>query len=288
MPCSSPPPASTTPLPALQPAAGRRAPRVTATGRRATLVLLVSLGACRGGFRIDRFDGEFQPLYEAGVRELKAKHFGNAILAFEKLTTDLPPRDSLVPRSHFHLGQARSGNREHLLAAQAFTKVTDNFPDDSLADDAMYETAREYRQLWRSPELDAQYGTTAQATFRTLLAVYPDSPRQKDAERELAELDEQFATKEYMAGYYYFRRKAYDPAVLYFRGVVNAYPASKRARDAYLRMIESYRVIRYREEAAEACAAVLKGFPDDPEVKRTCQAEAAPRDTTPKPAVAKP
>ncbi len=285
---SSPPTPAVLPLPFVQHRVGQRQGHVPAWGRRATLGLLVLVSACRGGFRVDRFNGEFQPLYEAGVRELSAKHYGNAILAFEKLTTDLPPRDSLLPLSHFHLGRARSGNSEHLLAAQAFTKVSDNFPDDTLADDAMFASAREYRLLWRSPELDSQYGTTAQATFRTLLAVYPDSPRRKDAERELAQLDEMFATKEYLAGYYYFRRKAYDPAVLYFRTVVNSYPASQRARDAYLRMVESYRVIRYREEAAEACAAVRKAFPDDAEVKLTCPPEAAPRDTTPKPAAAKP
>ncbi len=242
---------------------------------------LVLLSACRGGFRIERFGGETTPLFNAGVAELSAKHFGNAIIAFEKLTTDLPARDSLLPLSHYFLGKARSGNAEHLLAAQAFTKVSENFPDDTLADDAMYESAHAYQLLWRSPELDSQYGVTAQASFRTLVAVYPDSPRRKDAERELATLEELFATKEYLAGFYYYRRKAYDPAIIYFKTVVNSFPETRRARDAYLRMIESYRVIRYLEEATEACAAVTKSFGDDPEVKKLCPPVAAPRDSAP-------
>ena len=240
---------------------------------------LVGLAGCRGGFRVERFGGESGPLYAAGVRELSLKHWGNAIQAFEKLTTDLPARDSLLPLSHFYLGRARSGNSEHLLAAQAYNKVSENFPDDSLADDAMYESAREYQRLWRSPELDSQYGVTAQASYRTLIAVYPDSPRRKDADRELLKLEEMFATKEYMAGYYYFRRKAYDPAILYFKAVVSTFPETTRARDAYLRMIESYRVIRYLEEATESCVAVKKRFAEDPEVKKLCPPVAAPRDT---------
>jgi len=250
-------------------------------GVRSTACLaLAGLGACGGGFRLDRFNGETGPLYAAGVKELSLKHYGNAILAFEKLATDLPARDTLLPRAQFLLGKARTGNVEHLLAAQAFNKVAENFPEDTLADDAMYESAQSYQRLWRSPELDSQYGTTAQATLRTLVGVYPDSPRLKDAERELAHLDEMFATKEYLAGLYYLRRKAYDPAILYFKTVVKSYPESQKSRDAYLRMVESYRVIRYVEEAAEACTAVRQRFASDAEVQRTCPPVVAARDTT--------
>jgi len=260
--------------------------------RSAVLAALVVLASCRGGgFRVDRYAGDSVALYQAGVRELGLKHWGNAIIAFEKLSTDLPARDSLLPSTQFLLGQARSRNEEHLLAAQAYNKVAETFPEDTLADDAMFEGAHEYQKLWRSPELDSQYGTTAQATFRTLLAVYPDSPRRKDAERELAALEEMFATKEYLAGYYYFRRKAYDPAILYFKTVVSTFPESVKSRDAYLRMIESYRVIRYAEEAAEACVAVRKRFANDPDVRLLCPPAPVPRDSAkvaPVPAVAKP
>ncbi len=256
--------------------------------RTGVLALLLLLTACGGGFRVDRFAGQNGPLFAAGVRELNLKHWSNAITAFEKLATDLPARDSLLPLTQYFLGKARIGSSEFLLAAQAFTKVAENFPEDSLADDAMFESARAYQRLWRSPELDSQYGTTAQASFRTLVAVYPDSPRRKDAERELAVLEEMFATKEYLAGYYYFRRKAYDPAILYFKVVVSNFPESAKARDAYLRMIESYRVIRYKEEAAEACTAVRARFASDPEVRQLCPPPAPARDSAAAPGVTQP
>jgi outer membrane protein assembly factor BamD len=278
--------------PAPHPRGRRRVSHVLTTrvvpARTGLLALLILLAACGGSFRVDRFGGETGPLFAAGVRELNLRHFGNAILAFEKLATDLPARDTLLPLTQYHLGKARIGNSEFLLAAQAFGKVAENFPEDSLADDAMYESARAYERLWRSPELDSQYGTTSQATFRTLVAVYPDSPRRKDAERELATLDEMFASKEYLAGYYYYRRKAYDPAIIYFKTVVANFPESLRARDAYLRMIESYRVIRYKEEAAEACKAVRVRFESDAEVKRTCPPESAVRDSSAAPGTAPP
>lgn len=269
------------------PAPGSTTPAVLWRAGR-VLAALVVVSACRGGFRLERLGSDPTALYTAGSRELSLKHWTNAIAVFEKLTTDLPARDTLLPRSQFNLGLARTGNLEHLLAAQAFSKVAENYPEDSLADDALYESARSYQRLWRSPELDSQYGTTSEATFRTLVEVYPDSPRRKDAERELLVLRDMFATKEYLAGYYYFRRKAYDPAVVYFKTVVSRYPDSPKTRDAYLRMVESYRAIRYKEEAADACVAVRKAFGQDAEVRQLCPPVAVTADTSASPAVAAP
>ncbi len=261
--------------------------------RRAALVpiALALLAACKGGFRLDRLGTDPKVLYAAGMDQMAKHRWESAILVFEKLATDLPARDTLLPRVQFNLGTARSGNLEHLLAAQAFTKVAENYPEDSLADDAMYESAREYQKLWRSPELDSQYGTTAQATFRTLVAVYPDSPKRKEADTQLAALEEMFATKEYLAGFYYLRRKAYDPAILYFKTVVKTYPESMKTKDAYLRMVESYRIIRYKEEAVEACTILRKRFSTDVEVQKTCPPEPVKADSAaqvPKPPVAQP
>jgi outer membrane assembly lipoprotein YfiO len=252
--------------------------------RRVLLVATVAVAACRPAFRLERFGSDLDAMYTAGVSELKLKHWDNAILVFDKLTSDLQPRDTLLPRAQFYLGHARRGKADHLAAAMAYNKVAETYPEDSLADDAMSLGAHEYQALWRSPELDSQYGVTAQAAYRTLIAVYPDSPHRKDAETQLARLEEMFATKEYLSGYYYFRRKAYDPALVYFKTVVSRHGESARARDAYLRMIESYRIIRYKEEAAEACTAVRQRFASDPEVAKLCPPEAAARDST-RPAV---
>jgi outer membrane protein assembly factor BamD len=260
----------------------------SATRTIAALTLCLLAACASGGFRVDRFAGEPVALFTAAKRELDAKHWANAIAGFEKLTTDLPARDTLLPVSQFYLGKARSGNVEHLLAAQSYSKVAEGYPEDSIADDALFESAREYQLLWRSAELDSQYGTTAQASFRTLLAVYPDSPRRKDAEKALVALDEMFATKEYLAGYYYYRRKAYDPAILYFKTVVTQYAETAKARDAYVKMIESYRAIRYAEEAAEACTAAQRRFAADALIRTLCPAPAAKTDSTAAPTPAKP
>src|SRR5688572_27395771 len=174
--------------------AGYSTPMHARTFTYVAIAAAAALTACRGNFRVSRFPSN-ESLYSAGVREFERKHWGNAILAFEKLTTDLPARDTLLPRSFWYLAHAHTGQDEHLLAAQSFSRLFESFPDDTLADDAALEAGRSYRRMWRKPELDATYGETALTAFNALLGLYPDSEHAEQAKREIAELEQWFATK---------------------------------------------------------------------------------------------
>jgi outer membrane protein assembly factor BamD len=251
-----------------------------------------ALSACRGGFRLSRFPAN-ESLYAAALREYQRKHWGNAIAAFDKLTNDLPARDTLLPRSYWYLASAHSHQREHLLAAQSFTRLFESFIDDTLADDAALEAARSYRRLWRKPTLDATYGETALATYNTMLGLYGEtSEHAAAARREIAELEQWFATKNFATGLFYLRNKAYDSAIIYFKYVVERWPHVPRAREALLRLAEAYRAIRYREDYAETCAKLREAYPGDGDIGRTCadvrppvrppdSTAIAPRPTTP-------
>ncbi len=154
-----------------------------------------ALSACRGGFRLNQYPTH-AALYAAGVREYQREHWGNAVTAFEKLTNDLPARDTLLPRAHWYLANAHARQKENLLAAQSFSRLFESFPEDSLADDAALEAARAYKRLWRKPTLDATYGETALAAYDSLLGLFPDTPHKAEAEREIAGLEQWFATQE--------------------------------------------------------------------------------------------
>ena len=235
------------------------------------LATTAALAACRGGFKIARYSTS-ESLYAAGLREYERKHWSNAVAAFEKVTNDLPARDTLLPRAYWYLANAHARQREHLLASQSFSRLFESFPDDTLADDAAFEAARSYRRLWRKPALDPTYGELALSTFNTLLGLYGDSsPHAEAARREIAELEQWFATKDYENGMFYFRRKAFDSANIYFQTVVTRWPHVPRARDAMLRLAESYRAIRYRENYAETCARLREAYVGDVEVARICR-----------------
>ena len=235
----------------------------------ALAVLTLGLSACHA-FKVNRYPTN-ESLYAAGLHEYQRKHWGNSILAFEKLTTDLPARDTLLPRAYWYLASAHGHQKEHLLAAQSYSRLYESFPDDTLADDAALEAARSYRRLWRRPTLDATYGETALAAYNTLLGLYGETTDLAPvARKEIAELEQWFATKNYETGLYYFRMKAYDSAILYFKYVVERWPNVPRTRDALLRLAESYRAIRYGEDLSETCTLLRQGYPGDREIAVLC------------------
>jgi outer membrane protein assembly factor BamD len=220
------------------------------------------------------FDPKIYPnadkLYQAAMAEYKAGRWDNAIKAFEKLTLDLPARDPRLPLAFYYLAQSQEKNGENLLAAGTYNRLIDAFPQDSLVDDALYLSGRAYEREWRHPELDATYGKAAITAYQSLLASYPDSPFAPRTQNELNKLDEWMAEKDYNTGYLYLKRKAYDSAILYFKDVVRLHPNAKKTRDAYLRLLESYRAIRYTEDARDLCDAMRKAYPNDREVSKAC------------------
>jgi outer membrane assembly lipoprotein YfiO len=240
----------------------------------ALLVVLSVAPACRPAFQLRRYTTDVA-LYQAGLRELERRRWANAVAAFERLTTSLPARDTLLPRSFWHLAKAQQGRREWLLAAQSFQRLVEGFPDDTLADDAQLEAARSYRRLWRKPTLDSQYGETAVASYRQLVGLFPDSPLIERANRELSELDEWFAIKNFEIGQHYLRRKMYDSAIIYFRDIMRLYPRAPTARLAGLRMVQAYRTIRWNDEAKEVCNTLRQSYPTDVEVREACGEPAA-------------
>ena len=209
-------------------------------------------------------------LYQAAMAEYKARRFDNAAKAFEKLTLDLPARDPRLPLSFYYLAQSQTQNGEHLLAAATYNRLIDAFPQDTLVDDALFLSGRAYQHEWRKPQLDATYGNSAVSAYQSLLASYPDSPFATRARNELTRLDQWFAEKDYDTGYLYLKRKAFDSAIIYFKDVIRLHPNAPKTRDAYLRLLEAYRSIKYTEDARELCDAMRKGYPNDREVRKQC------------------
>src|SRR3970040_155218 len=203
---------------------------------------LLALAGCMRTFNLRQFPNN-EALYVAGTQQLQLKKWDYAVQIFEKLTLELPARDTLLPASHFHLAQAHSARGEHLLSAQSYSRLAESFATDSLADDALFRAGREYQSLWRRPVLDPLYGGEAAATFELMLGLYPDSEWKDSATKQLGVLQEWFATKDYESGMHYMRRKAYDSAIIYMRDVVTKFPNTARSRDAYLRLAQAYEAI---------------------------------------------
>lgn len=242
------------------------------------LSMAATLAACSGGFRPQNYANP-EALFRASLIEYEQEHWENAQLGFERLTNDLSARDPLLAPSFYYLAMAHERRGELLLAAQAFQRVTDGFPDDTLAPTAMLGVGRSYQKLWRRPALDPENGQKAVSLLRALLSSYPEAKEIEEAKTRITQLEEWFAEKDYLTGVHYVRvRKAIDPAIIYFKDVVTTYPNTKAARLSWLRLHELYVKIRWKDDAAETCTAMWKAYPEDPDVKKACGTPTA--DTT--------
>ena len=229
----------------------------------------IALAGCMRTFNLRQYPTN-EALYAAGVQQLQQKKWDHAVQIFEKLTLELPARDTLLPASHFNLAEAYSNRGEHLLAAQSYSRLAESFATDTLADEALYRAGREYQAMWRRPVLDPQYGGEAAATFELMLGLYPDSEWKDSATKQLGVLQEWFATKDYETGMHYMRRKAYDSAIIYMRDVVTKYPNTARSRDALLRLVDAFNAINWKDDKADTCKTLKEKYPSDPEVADAC------------------
>ncbi|MEO8945114.1 MAG: outer membrane protein assembly factor BamD, partial [Gemmatimonadaceae bacterium] len=244
------------------------------------LIGLVLMAACHQGFDPKVYASNPEALFAASLKRFNSRHYDDASMGFEQLTHDLPARDALLPLSYYYLGLSQEKQGNNLLAAQSLTRISDAFPDDSLAPTALYQGGVAYSKMWRNPELDPTYGTSALNTFQSLVSLYPDSHLVPQANTQIAQLDNMFATKDLVVGEHYLRRKAYDSSIIYLKDVIKLHPTTPAARTAYFKLLDAYRAIKYTADAADLCTAALKTYPNDQEVRKQCDSASSAAAST--------
>lgn len=209
---------------------------------------------------------------EAAVRNGK---WSDANKLLERVLLELPPGDPRIPQAHYWLGEAHYARGSHLEAVREFRKASDDSPNHPMAPEALLRVGDVYADLWRRPELDPTYGQTALATYQELLNRYPGSDAAKRAQLRITELNERFAYKAYKAGLYYFRLKAYDSAILYFKDLVASYPKTSSVPEALVKLVEAYRKLGYREDVQETCDYIRRFHPKAPGANEVCPTNSA-------------
>jgi outer membrane protein assembly factor BamD len=230
-------------------------------------VILASalLSAC-GGREVPLTQLAPEDLWSQGIEEYNRARWSEAIRYFDRFIV-VGGADPRVHQARYYAAEAHFNRREYLTAASRFSALAADLGRADLAAQARFMACRSYHELSPDPQLDQEYTRAAIDHCQALVDYFPDHDRAARAREIVEEMWNRLAAKAYQGGDWYFRRRAYDSALIYFEDVVRLYPRTTYAPRALRRMIDIYEILDYDEELEETRARLLRAYPDSPEAR---------------------
>ena len=229
---------------------------------RILVLAIVALAACGPKEPpLDQYDA--QGLLDRGIAAYQAEEWEDAIRFLDHFVLE-NPRHERVQEARFYLADSYYGREEYITAAGRFTRLAEDFPSGSWADDARFKVCASYRELAPEATLDQTYTQGAIDHCQSLIVYHPDSEHVPAAREIVTAMENRLARKEYLTGVFYARREAFDSAILYYESVLAKWPQSNAAPDALRSMIEAYGEIGYDDEADAARERLLRDYPQSP------------------------
>ncbi len=114
-------------------------------------------------------------------------------------------------------------------------------------------------------DIQREQENTIQAlkAFQELLLRFPNSPYKDDALNKIAFIQNQLAGKEMALGRYYLTREVFPPAINHFQMVLEEYPQTNQAPEAFYRLMEAYISLGMNNQALEANKNLQEKYPKD-------------------------
>jgi len=232
------------------------------TRQRLLLPSLVALGwlaGCGGGDRYQGMDAD--ALFRMAQNEYADGDYANAIEVLERLTLSFGDW-SRIPEARLLLADSYFGDGEYLTARSEYQRFRDRFVGNPQAPVAALGECKSLAGLAPDPERDQSYTRDAITICGNVSVDYAGTPQATEARQIRESLRATLAEKDYLTASHYFRRKQYDPAILYYQFVVDLYPETEFAPRALLGLYRSNLRIGYNDLAEEARTRLLAEYPD--------------------------
>ncbi len=237
------------------------------------VVLLAALSAAPGCAPRKTYaptpEGEFEAAYD----KYQKGNYSTAIDDLKQLIYKYPGSD-LIEQARYYLADAYFQRQEYLLAASEFERLNREFPQGQYADESIYKAGLSYAELSRRPERDQNETQRALDLFETLLAKYPSTEFADEARAEIAKLQDKLSVKQLMTAKYYFKRQAYDAAIIYLKDLLAANPESSIAPEALYHLYLASNKMGYPDDARDARAWLCRSFPQSEYAAGLCEAGA--------------
>jgi len=221
-----------------------------------TAALLVG---CGGGDPYQGMDAE--ALFRIAENEYAEESYDNAIEVLERLIinfTDFPR----LADARMMLAEAYFEEGDYLTARSEYQRFRDRHVGHPRAAEAALGECRSLAALAPVPQRDQTHTRDAVTVCGNVVVDYAGTEQAAAAQELRTALRYTLAEKEFLNAQHYFRRKQYDPAIVYYQFVVDLYPETEFAPRALLGLYRSNSEIGYDDLAEEARARLLRDFPE--------------------------
>jgi outer membrane protein assembly factor BamD len=232
----------------------------------ALVLVLVLLTACGPTRQVNPYNLTPDDLYAQALELHENRRFDRAITFLEVFVSE-HLGDPRVPTARMLLGDIHMERREYATAAMHYQRFAADFPTHGRAIEARFLTCEAYYRLSPPPQRDQEYTFYALMHCESISDHFPGTDEAVRAAAYVEEMREKLAQKAFDTGTFYFRRRAYDAAVVYYTEVADRFPDTTFAPAALGQLVETYERIGYVEDAEETRERLLRTYPESPQAQ---------------------
>lgn len=204
--------------------------------------------------------GSVNMLYNEGKKNLDRNNYPLAAAFFNEVERQHPYTE-WARRAQLMAAYSNYMDNEYdeaVLSAERFLAV---YPGNSSAPYAWYLIAMSYYEQITDVGREQRITENAMNAFRQIIARYPGTPYERDAQLKLDLTRDHLAGKEMEVGRFYQKNGQYLAALLRFRSVIDNYQTTTHIAEALHRSVEVYLALGIVDEALEVASVLGHNFP---------------------------
>ena len=227
-------------------------------------------------------------LFDKAMNAMKKGKYDVARLDLQTMLNTYPDSEYKM-RAKLAVGDSwfKEGGTAALTQAEAeYEDFQTFFPDAPEAAEAQMKVGDIYYQQMEKPDRDFNNANNAEAQYRKMINLYPDSTLIPRAKQRLRDVQEVLAERETQIGLYYASKENYSAAIARLQTVVETYPLYSKSDLALLSIGDAYsgeaRIVGmsklpgatkerlralYLDKAAQAYGRVITRYPMAPRVE---------------------
>jgi len=230
-----------------------------------TISLLLLPAGC-GGKKV-YVAGSAEESFNYAMENYQRGEYEEAISGFQRVIFNYPG-EGPIDQAMFYMADSYFKDEDYLLAANEFKRVSAEFPGGPFAEKALYKLGLCYMELSYPYQLDQADTKRAILSFGTLLDRFPTSAYADSSKERITELRDKLARKEFESGYYYYKKKYFDSAIICFETMTDEFQESRWLAPTLYYLSIAYEKLELSEEAAEARKKLVEQFPESDEALR--------------------